>query len=94
MGAHAALQAWGTVSGNLPRGKGARGVGHRQERANVILTCIRDNMARGSREVIWPLYLAWFWTFQYKKDMEILEQVQRRATKLVEGLEHNIRRSS
>ena len=66
--------------------------------ANHILGCIKRSMASTLREVILPVcsvllrpeleYSVPVWSPQYKRDVDLLERVQRRDTKMIQGMEH------
>ena len=68
------------------------------QRANRILGCIKRSVASKSREVILLLCSAQvrshlescvqLWSLQHRKDIDLLERVQRRATDMIRGLEH------
>jgi len=68
------------------------------QKVNHILGCIKRIMTSRSREVIlslcsalvrpYPESCIQLWSPQHRKDMDLFERVQRRATKMFRGLEH------
>jgi len=68
------------------------------QNAKHILGFIKRSVSSSSRVVILPLYSAFMrshlkscipvWVPSYKKGMDLFKSVQRRATKMIRGLEH------
>ena len=67
------------------------------QNASCILSCIKRSVASRVKEVTLPLYSALvrlhlecciqMWSPQNRRDMDLLECVQRRATKMIPGVE-------
>ena len=68
------------------------------QKTNCILDCIKRSMTSRIREAILHLYsvlvrphlefCVHMWSLQYKRDIDLLEHVHRRATKMIYGMEH------
>ena len=63
------------------------------QKTNHIPGCIKSSMASRVREVISaerasPEYCIQMWSPQYRGDMDLLEHVQRMATKVMQRMEH------
>jgi len=78
------------VNGNLDR---SRQCAFTAQKASRILGCIKRSVTSRSREVIPPLYSALLtphlqsclqlWSPQHRKEVDLLEQIQRKATKMI-----------
>ena len=68
------------------------------QKANCILGYIKRSLASRAREVILPLYSVLVRSHleyciqvgssQYRRDVDLLERVQRRVTKMIRGMEY------
>ena len=68
------------------------------KKVNEVLACIKRSVDSRLREVILPLcstlvrphveYFVQFWAPQYKRDIELLDRVQCRTTKMIKVLKH------
>ena len=72
-----------------------RQCGEAVRKANRMLSCIHRCISSRSKEVILPLYAALvrpqleycvqFWAPHFKRDVDSMERVQRRATRMIRG---------
>ena len=68
------------------------------QKANCTLGCIKSGVASRAREVILPIcsvlvrthleYCVQMWSPQYRRDIDLLELIQRKATQMMQGMEH------